>query len=115
MNNIDKPNTLYAAEEPLEILGDPRAFVAPVPSARSRFALDVAPDAVLGRADALTDALVRYYDERRGNGVDPDVVERRVSHLIDMAAEATVQAFEELGRAQDSLERGVPDEEWDDA
>ena len=41
MNSIDKPNTPHAAQ----ILGDPRAFVAPVPSVRSTFALDVAPDA----------------------------------------------------------------------
>jgi hypothetical protein len=46
MNSIDNPNSPHAAE----ILGDPRAFVAPVPSARSTFALDVAPEHVAATA-----------------------------------------------------------------
>jgi hypothetical protein len=46
MNSIDKPNNPHAAE----ILGDPRAFVAPVPNARSTFALDVAPEHVAATA-----------------------------------------------------------------
>jgi len=46
MNSIDKPNNPPAAE----ILGDPRALVAPVPSARSTFALDVAPEHVAATA-----------------------------------------------------------------
>jgi hypothetical protein len=48
MDSIDKPNTPYAAE----ILGDPRAFVAPVPSPRSPFTLEVAPDAMPGHVAA---------------------------------------------------------------
>ncbi len=54
----------------------------------------------MGRTDALADVLQRYYDVRCG---DPDVVERRVSHLIDLTAEAAVQAMEALDRAGDSL------------
>jgi hypothetical protein len=56
----------------------------------------------LGRADALADALVRYYDERRVSGVDPDVAERRVSHLIDMAAKPRSR------RSRSSTARGTP-------
>lgn len=57
----------------------------------------------IGRAEALTDALHRYFDDRNVTGADGDVSERRVSHLIDMAAAATVEAFEELDRASDAL------------
>jgi hypothetical protein len=50
MNSIDKPNNPHAAK----ILGDPRTFVAPVPSSRSTFALDAAPDAVPEHVAATT-------------------------------------------------------------
>ena len=69
----------------------------------------------LGRAEALTDALARHYDERFVGGVDPNVAERRVSHLIDMAAVATVEAFKELDLAGDSLGSGVLDADWGDS
>jgi hypothetical protein len=71
----------------------------------------------IGRAEALTHALHSYFDERHVTTTDDAVAERRVSHLIDMAAAATVEAFEELDRAGDSLRGGdgVPDADWGDA
>ena len=62
----------------------------------------------LGRAEALTDALARYYDERHVGDVDSDVAERRVSHLIDLAAAATVEATKELDLACETVG-------WEDA
>jgi len=69
----------------------------------------------IGRAEALTDALHRYFDERNVTTAEDAVAERRVSHLIDMAAAATVEAFDELDRAADTLGDGVPDADWGDA
>ena len=66
----------------------------------------------IGRAEALTHALHSYFDERHVTGADEAVAERRVSHLIDMAAAATVEAFEELNRAGYALGHGVPDADW---
>jgi len=62
----------------------------------------------LGRAEALTDALVRYFDERHVTGSDDDIAERRVSHLIDLAAAATVEATKELDLACETVG-------WEDA
>ena len=71
----------------------------------------------IGRAEAITYALHSYFDERHVTTTDDAVAERRVSHLIDMAAVATVEAFDELDRAADALGRGdgVPDADWGDA
>ncbi len=69
----------------------------------------------IGRAEALTNALHRYFDERHVTTADDAVAERRVSHLIDMAAAATVEAFDALDRAADSIECGVPDADWSDS
>jgi hypothetical protein len=38
-----------------------------------------------------------------------------VSHLIDLTAESTVKAIEELDRARDAAGNHVPDEVWNDA
>jgi len=59
----------------------------------------------LGRVDALADALQRTFDERVIDG-DPLVVERRISHMIDMLAEASARALKELARAGDTLGLG---------
>ncbi len=64
----------------------------------------------LGRAEALTDSLARYYDERHVGGADPDVAERRVSHLIDMVAVATVEATKELDLACETVGWEAADE-----
>lgn len=69
----------------------------------------------LGRVDALADALVRCYDERRLGGDEGDVIERRVSHLIDLTGEEVAKAVEELAKAAEALEDGVPDADWGDA
>jgi len=59
----------------------------------------------LGRVDALADALQRTFDERVIDR-DPADVERRISHLIDMVAEASTRALRELARAGDALGLG---------
>jgi hypothetical protein len=69
----------------------------------------------LGRVDALTDSLQRSFDQRHFDGVDPAVVDRRTSFLIDMLAEAGAKALDELNRAGDALGGGVPDADWGDA
>lgn len=69
----------------------------------------------LGRVDALTDSLKRSFDERHSDGVDPAIVDRRTSYLIDLTAEAGARAFDELNRAGDALGLGVPDADWGDA
>ena len=69
----------------------------------------------LGRVDALTDSLKRSFDVRHFDGVDPAVVDRRTSFLIDILAEAGAKALDELNRAGDALGRGVPDENLGDA
>lgn len=57
----------------------------------------------IGRTDALADALHRYFDERDIICADPVVAERRASHLIDLTAEAALQAIEELDRACEAV------------
>jgi hypothetical protein len=64
----------------------------------------------LGRAEALTDAVHRYFDERHVGGADPDVAERRASHLIDMVAAATVEAAKELDLACETVGWEAADE-----
>jgi hypothetical protein len=56
----------------------------------------------VGRTDALANALVRYFDERDVLD-DPDVAERRASHLVDLTAECAVQACEELDLACETV------------
>jgi hypothetical protein len=53
----------------------------------------------VGRADALADALRRYFDERDHD----EVAERRVSHLVDLTAETAERAVDELERACDAM------------
>lgn len=64
----------------------------------------------LGRVDALTDALKRSFDQRYFDGVDPALVDRRTSYLIDLLAEAGVRAFDELNRAGYALGSEVADD-----
>jgi hypothetical protein len=53
----------------------------------------------VGRTDALADALRRYFDERD----DDEVAEQRVSHLIDLTAEAAERATKELDLACEAV------------
>jgi hypothetical protein len=69
----------------------------------------------LGRVDALGDALKQSFDQRHIGRSDHDVIDRRTSYLIDLMAEASARAYDELNRAGDALGGGVPDEDWGDA
>jgi len=62
----------------------------------------------VGRADAVANALVRYFDERHVVDTDPDVAERRASHLIDLTAECADRACKELDLACETVG-------WEDA
>ena len=64
----------------------------------------------VGRTDAVADALQRYFDERQVGSADPDVAERRASHLIDLTAECAVHACEELDLACEAVGREAADE-----
>ncbi len=62
----------------------------------------------VGRADAVANALVRYFDERHVVDTDPDVAERRASHLVDLTAECADRACKELDLACETVG-------WEDA
>jgi len=62
----------------------------------------------IGRADAVANALVRYFDERHVVDTDPDVAERRASHLVDLTAECADRACKELDLACETVG-------WEDA
>jgi len=62
----------------------------------------------VGRADAAANALVRYFDERHVVDTDPDVAERRASHLVDLTAECADRACKELDLACETVG-------WEDA
>jgi hypothetical protein len=64
----------------------------------------------VGRADAVANALVRYFDERNVINTDPDIDERRASHRIDMTAEAAARATKELDLACETVGWEAADE-----
>lgn len=64
----------------------------------------------IGRTEAVADALQRYFDEREGGSDDPNVAERRASHLIDLTAECAVRACKELDLACEAVGREAADE-----
>src|SRR5215468_3638441 len=92
----DNPGTLRLAPPPEPDVPDVRSLRPEFEGHMNGLRLAV------GRADAVANALVRYFDERDVLD-DPDVAERRASHLVDMTAEAAVQACEELDLACETV------------
>ncbi len=87
--------------------GTPRLAASPEPDVRS-----LRPEfeghmnglrLAVGRADAVANALVRYFDERHVVDTDPDVAERRASHLVDLTAECADRACKELDLACETV------------